>query len=266
MMSKNLFYPILIACGLVVAGVGLFIYINQPTPPKLPKNGGPTQPVQQPITIDGEIVCLPPRDKTGPQTLECAIGLRGIDDRYYGLKNLNQQDLIEEKVIVGQQIQISGTLLSEPSSADEKKYDIAGTIEIESSAQAGTSTIQPEDPNKVGLAPYPDLPLISLPAEPVAVKFAVEHRSALNSKLVQVRGVIVGTLLGEKACPSDRGMCASPMIFLADTAGEDRNKLYDLVVQVNEEEQEKNYPIGKTIEMQGILEGSKTSVVMMKVY
>lgn len=263
--GKNLFYTALLIGSLTVVVIGLFVYINKSASPRLP-NGGSTQPARKTITMKGEIVCLSPRDKTGPQTLECAIGLRGIDGKYYGLKNLNQQDLIEGKITTGQQIQISGVLLSEPSSAGEEKYDIVGAIEVESYAQAGTATIQPEDPNKIGLAPYPDLSITSIPEESVSVKFVIEHRSALNDKSIKVRGVVVETLLGEKACPPDRGMCAQPRIFLADTAGEDRDKLYDLTVIVNEEEQERNYPIGKTIETQGTVDGSKTAVVVRKTY
>ena len=60
-------------------------------------------------------------------------------------------------------------------------------------------------------------------------------------------------------------MCAQPRIFLGDTAGENRNKFYDLTVFVSEEEQEKNYPIGKIIEIQGIVGGSKVAVLLSKI-
>ena len=132
--------------------------------------------------------------------------------------------------------------------------------------KTGTVTIQPEDPNKAGLAPYPDLSFILLPTEPVSVKFVVEHRSALNGKTITIRGVVVGTLLGEKACPPDRGMCAQPSIFLADTTGESRNKLYDLRMLVSEEEQESNYLVGKTVVVQVVVDGSKVAVVARKTY
>jgi|GEM_PF-3880129 len=134
------------------------------------------------------------------------------------------------------------------------------------SAKSSTATIQPEDRNKAGLAPDPDLTITSLPTESVSVKFVVEHRSALNGKSIKIRGMIAGTLLGEKACPPDRGMCAQPSIYLADTTAESRNKLYDLRVLVNEAEQEKNYPVGKTIEIQVVIDGSKVAVVARKTY
>lgn len=153
--------------------------------------------------------------------------------------------------------------------SDTYQFRIRGSQQIApessgGSSPIGTATIQPVDPNQSGLASYPDLPLTSIPTEPVSVKFVVEHRSALNDKLIKVRGVVVETLLGEKACPPGFGMCAQPRIFLADTAGEDRNKLYDLTVLVNEEEQEKKYPLGGTIEIQGTVHGSTVGVIVRK--
>lgn len=39
------------------------------------------------IDVRGEIVCLPHRDTSGPQTLECAYGLHADDDNYYMLRD-----------------------------------------------------------------------------------------------------------------------------------------------------------------------------------
>ena len=129
-----------------------------------------------------------------------------------------------------------------------------------------SGTVTPEDPNKIGLASYPDLSLTSLPKEPMSVKFVVEHRSALNGKSITVRGVVVATVLGEKACPPDRGMCAEPSIYLADTTDGSRNNLYDLRVLVSQEEKEINYSIGKTLVLQVAVNGSKVAVVARKTY
>lgn len=130
--------------------------------------------------------------------------------------------------------------------------------------QADTSTVEPGDPT-AGLTSYPDLPLTSVPDEAVTVKFLIEHRSALDGKTVKVRGVVVGTLLGEAACPS-RGMCANPRIYLSDMSAENRDKAYDLTVLVNEGEQKGAYPVGIFREIQGIVAGSKSGVVIRKVY
>ena len=130
-----------------------------------------------------------------------------------------------------------------------------------------TSTIEPQDPEKTGLYNYSDYPLESIPITSISVKYLVEHRSALNEKVVVVRGVVVSTLLGEKACPRDIGgfgvlMCAQPRIFLADIMNENRDPLYDLMVIVGEEE--KDYKIGETITIKVLVYGDKTSVNAVK--
>lgn len=181
--SKNLFYTVLIVCGLVLVVIGLLVYINKYTTRKL-SGDDLTRMVQEPIT-------------------------------------------------------------TQPSTA---------------------TTGRAEDPNTSGLAPYPDLALSVVPKFAVSVKFVVEHRSALNEKSIKIRAVVVGTLLGENACPPDRGGCASPRIFLADTANENRNRLYDLMVIVGETEQEKDYPTGKSLEVQGIVGSSKLGAVVTKTY
>lgn len=137
--------------------------------------------------------------------------------------------------------------------------------EVMATAEAGTAIIEPEDPNQIGLAPYPDEPLESIPTKPLSIQEVVEHRSALNGQTVRVRGVVVETLLGEKACPPDRGMCAQPSLFLADTIAPDRNPHYDLRILVGEAEQEAAYPIGQMVEIQATVMGDRTGLILQKV-
>lgn len=274
MNQKGFINIIVIVIVVVLAGAGAYFVLNlksqlTPTPPPTPIPGAPTA---GPITVNGEMTCLP--KKGSQQTLECAMGLKGLDGRHFGLKNLFQHDPEYKFSVGGLRVEVSGVFIPEEiTGPDGNKYDVVGTIDVTSikeitdgSAQLGTSTIQPEDPERSGLAPYPDLSLISLPKQPHSVKFVVEHRSALNGKTILIRGIIVGTLLGEKACPPDRGMCAQPSIYLADTIEKNRNTLYDLRTLVGEEEQEKSYPIGKTIDLQVTVDGSKVSVVARKTY
>ncbi len=255
-------------------GAGAYFVLNlksqlTPTPPLTPIPGAPTA---GPITVNGEMTCLP--KKGSQQTLECAMGLKGLDGRHFGLKNLFQHDPEYKFSVVGLRVEVSGSFNPEEMKGpDGNKYNVVGTIDVTSikeiadgSTQSGTGTIQPEDPERSGLAPYPDLPLTSLPKQPLSVKFVVEHRSALSGKTILIRGIIVGTLIGEKACPPDRGACAKPSIFLADTTEKNRNMLYDLRILVGEEEQEKSYPTGKTVDLQVIVDGSKVSVIAQKMY
>jgi hypothetical protein len=80
-------------------------------------------PRQEPtvITIEGELRCLPLRPGH-PTTLECAIGLRQSDERYYGLRNL------KEGVGLNDRVRITGRFT--PGAAEP--YDVVGTIDVES--------------------------------------------------------------------------------------------------------------------------------------
>lgn len=137
--------------------------------------------------------------------------------------------------------------------------------EVVVTAEASTTVVEPEDPQQIGLAPYPDEPLDVLPTRPLSVKELVEHRSALNGQTVWLRGVVVETLLGEKACPPDRGMCAPPSIFLAETTDANRNPHYDLHIVVSEAKQEAVYPMGETIELPVRVQGDRTGLSLQEV-
>jgi hypothetical protein len=75
-------------------------------------------------TLSGELACLPKKDSSGPTTLECAIGLRTDDNRYYILKNLPQ----DYGKYIGNRVSINGTLTTDVDST----YDVAGSIEVTS--------------------------------------------------------------------------------------------------------------------------------------
>jgi len=259
--SKTSIAAVVIATLIIIGGIGGYVFVNKSTIPQSP-NGVPTQPSQGPITIEGDLVCLPHKDKTGPQTEECALGIQATDGKYYALE-ISQEDLIQGKFATGRHTRVSGIFMAKSSSGYENKYDIVGTIKVESFAESENATVEPGD-TQGGLALYPDLFLTSIPDEPVTVKFVVEHRSALNEKSIRVQGVVVGTLLGEAACPPGRGACAQPRIFLADTNKNDRDKSYDIMILVSEEE--KGYKVDDKIEVKVTVYSSKTTVYLQKVY
>ena len=65
--------------------------------------------------------------------MECAIGIKGIDGNYYGLKNLFKFDPEYKFSRAGLKVEISGTLLQEEMRGpDGNKYNIVGIIEIDS--------------------------------------------------------------------------------------------------------------------------------------
>ncbi len=77
------------------------------------------------ITISGVTICLPHKNTSGPQTLECALGLEGDDGNNYGLNDPGWKFLIGTGN--GVKVEITGTLTRKGDS----KYDSAGIIEIE---------------------------------------------------------------------------------------------------------------------------------------
>ena len=206
----------------------------------------------------------------GSQTLECATGLKGTDGRHYGLKNLFKLDPEYKFSVGGLRVKVSGTFSPEEiKGPDGNKYDVVGVIDVASIKEdvafpSSTGTVKPEDPNTLGFAKYPDYRLDSTPSAPISVKYLVEHRSALDGKTITVRGIVVGILSKEAACPPGRGACGAPMIFLTDTTSEGRDKYLDLPIIVSEVE--KGYTISANVEVRVIVYGSKTGVTLAKVY
>lgn len=73
----------------------------------------------------GILVCLPHKNSDGPQTLECAYGLRTDDGVHYGLKDLPVTCTQEA---VGARLRVSGSL-ARPDT--DNIYDIIGIITTE---------------------------------------------------------------------------------------------------------------------------------------
>ena len=91
-------------------------------------------PIQEPgpIRISGEYVCLPHKNKTGPQTLECALGIKANEGNYY---SLDTQSIDQDKVMslqTGQKILVEGSFvpLVALSSDHWQIYDIEGIIRV----------------------------------------------------------------------------------------------------------------------------------------
>ncbi len=91
---------------------------------------GPIETLSPPeaVTVLGEMTCLP-KIGTGPQTLECALGLRGDGGRYYGLKNLERTGYVFSEPDL--RFEVSGVLSSEEMfGPDGNRYDTVGVIDV----------------------------------------------------------------------------------------------------------------------------------------
>lgn len=77
------------------------------------------------VTIVGTTICLPHKNSSGPQTMECALGIEGDDGKNYGLTDPGWKFLIGTGN--GVRVEIKGEL----TKTVDSKYDSAGNIEIE---------------------------------------------------------------------------------------------------------------------------------------
>ena len=108
---------------------------EEPTPSPTPISG--VSPKAGPITIVGEITCLPKKG-SGPMTEECGIGLMGTDGLYYGLKSLFKLDTEYKFSVTGLRVEVSGTFNYEEMQAPAgNKYDVVGTIDVISIKKIG---------------------------------------------------------------------------------------------------------------------------------
>jgi hypothetical protein len=92
---------------------------------------GENEPTSKRASLSGTFVCLPHKDKTGPQTAECAFGMKASDGSYYALDfNMSSQPIPTMKV--GDKFEASGLLtpLEALSSDHMRIYDIKGIFSI----------------------------------------------------------------------------------------------------------------------------------------
>ena len=74
----------------------------------------------------GEFVCLPHRDTSGPQTLECAMGLKADDGTYYGLQDTTNDYSLLAGVATGSRVRVEGPLQEIAGTT----YPTAGIIRV----------------------------------------------------------------------------------------------------------------------------------------
>lgn len=88
----------------------------------------PDQSSKQTITVEGEVICLLPKNPDGPHTTECATGLKATDNTYYSLsieKLPNSDSLINAH---GQVVKVTGAYKAQ----DSDRYQSKGIITVTS--------------------------------------------------------------------------------------------------------------------------------------
>ena len=81
-------------------------------------------------TVQGEYVCLPHKDTEGPQTLECAFGIKADDGTHYAL---SMNDELQSQFQTGKRAVVEGLIVpTEALSTDQwRKYDMKGVMQVE---------------------------------------------------------------------------------------------------------------------------------------
>lgn len=83
---------------------------------------------EEATTITGETVCLPHKDREGPQTLECALGLLAENGDHYGLIIPDERFPTNVLHETGYRVKVTGTTLPPQP---QNIYDVIGVIEVE---------------------------------------------------------------------------------------------------------------------------------------
>jgi hypothetical protein len=81
----------------------------------------------QAIELSGEMVCLPHREQSGPQTMECAFGLKTAEGIYYALRDSDPDYKNVSAAGTGATVVITGKLMQQ----EDDKYQSSGIILID---------------------------------------------------------------------------------------------------------------------------------------
>jgi hypothetical protein len=122
--TKAIFFLI---AAIIVGIIGWQLYTPTETQPEsiIPI------PTRQPVTVSGTHVCLPHTNTSGPQTLECALGIQTDEGIYYAL-DLNALSVTPFNVPTGSRITVRGiiTPIEELSTDMWQKYPIKGIFSV----------------------------------------------------------------------------------------------------------------------------------------
>ncbi len=130
--NKNILIPLVVIVVCIIA----FVLIN----PK-PKAVVPLDSTPQNVTLSGTYTCLPHLNTSGPQTMECAFGIKTDDGVYYAV-NFGSSAESMAQFQSSQHITAEGTVvIKEALSSDQwQKYNMKGIFTVTKILQAGSST------------------------------------------------------------------------------------------------------------------------------
>ncbi len=109
--QKNKGNSVLWLIGLLAVGVILFLVLRSDRKIEPIDNGQAAGVTAETTVLEGEVVCLPHRNTTGPVTLECAYGLKTDDGKYYALDTTGLPAERQGGYEVGNRTAFEGTLV-----------------------------------------------------------------------------------------------------------------------------------------------------------
>ncbi len=127
-------YILIIAAVIIILGALAISLLQSPTGTPLPGTnpGDIPQPIAATTTLRGMFICLPHRDTSGPQTLECALGLKDNDGNYYAIDASAVSST--SNMPMNTEFRVTGLLVPiEAISNDQmQKYNIKGIMKVSS--------------------------------------------------------------------------------------------------------------------------------------
>ncbi len=125
MNTKN--STLLAIAAVLIIGFLAFVTFSSSSP----KEAEELDPTPQNVTLSGTYVCLPHLDESGPQTDECAFGLKTDDGVYYAV-NFGASGSAMEQFMSGEHITANGfVVIKEALSSDHwAKYNMKGIFTI----------------------------------------------------------------------------------------------------------------------------------------
>ncbi len=110
---------------LIVIIIGLILLFGTRKETPAPSNDLSLPPAGT-VAIRGEMVCLPHIDTEGPQTMECAFGLRDGDGVYFALRDSDPEYRNISNMPTNKLVIVEGTFTPQRSG----RYQSVGVIEV----------------------------------------------------------------------------------------------------------------------------------------
>ena len=80
------------------------------------------------IVVKGTAVCLPHKNTDGPQTMECALGIKDEKGRHYALSDTDDAYKNVGNLPMGESVEVKGVF----EKGDSTTYDTIGTLKVTS--------------------------------------------------------------------------------------------------------------------------------------